>query len=145
MVISFPFILHFPNSSSASLRFFFSAKRGSTLRPKKKKESKRERMGLPQSIQLKSRCYMVANIKRSFYCKEGEIIYLWLAFSLVNANKLSTWLLSEPWPWPHGQSYYILLFQLCLVRANFWFADCQAYFGESKRTGSDLRAPPALG
>ena len=36
-------------------------------------------------------------------CRESEIIYLWLAFSLVNVNELSTWLPSEPWPWPHGR------------------------------------------
>lgn len=27
---------------------------------------------------------------------------------------------------------------LGLVKPNFWFADCQAYFRESKRTGSNL-------
>lgn len=44
----------------------------------------------------------------------------------------------------NASSYYILLFQLGLVKANFWFADCQADFREGKRTGSDLHEPPLL-
>lgn len=85
-------------------------------------------------------------------CRKGEIIYLWLAFSLVNVNEFRTWLLSEPWPWPHGQyiislqlKKHTFLFHLWLVKPNFWFADCQAYFGEIQRARSDLHKDPCSG
>lgn len=102
----FPFIFLFLNSSTIRMheKNFFVALCGSTLGQKEKKE-----WGSLNPSYLKADVTWLPTSKGPVNCRKGEIIYLWLAFSLVNVNELSTWLLSEPWPWPHGQ--YIIRLQ----------------------------------
>lgn len=88
-VILFLFDSHFPQYPAlwAGLRKVF-------FRTRKKE------WGSHNPSNLKADVTWLPTSKGPANCTEGEIIYVWLAFSLVNVNELSTWLLSEPWPWP---------------------------------------------
>lgn len=105
MVISFhfPSILVFPNSSSISRLEFFPYFSVDLVWIHLKKNKKNTERGSLNPSNLKADVRWLPTSKSPVNCREGEIIYLWLAFSLVNVNELSTWLLSEPWPSPHGQ------------------------------------------
>lgn len=85
-------------------------------------------------------------------CREGEIIYFWLVFLLVNVNKPSTWLLSEPWPWPHGnyiirlrRKKHSLLFQPCLVGLISDLQVVKLILEEARELDQISARPPALG
>ena len=84
------------------------------------KKEKRKEWGSPNPSNLKADVTWLPTSKGPVNCRAGEIIYLWLAFSLVNVNELSTWLPGEPWPWPPGQ--YIIRLQKKNTHFCFNFA-----------------------
>lgn len=102
--ISLSFSFFSPNATSISkpeLFLSFSVARcGSTFRAAFQKNTE---WGSLYASDLKADVTWLPTSNGPVNCRESEIIYLWLAFSLVNVNELSTWLLSEPWPRPHGR------------------------------------------